>query len=542
MSPELADNLQALRDADNLLALERLRELGPAVFDAAVAQGLPAVACEAAYVTAREWFNRGEHLPALEWAARAMTAAPVTQAPLVHARTGVVLACAHAKLDQPEAAIAAVHQVLDRIAAGLPASVTPSLLTGLSLAYEALKLPHQALAMARAAVEALPADAVGTDRLTALLNLVNAAGVQHETLRQLDPGGAAAALQQAVADSETLAALADELKLSPAASLRVDACCGRVLRHAGRFEEACRLLERAWALCTADASHAPALQLQVLTELVASQRDAGHLEAASEHAQAAVALAERLSDRQAVSAHLQLASQMAELRGDHAEALALFKRYHALALALEQQAAAARIGDMQAAATALVLRTENAALRERRDGLQQSVDSLNRDVFNDALTGVANRRALEQRYQALQVRPLVLVMLDVDHFKRVNDRCSHVVGDRVLRQVAQVLAAHVRGHDFLARYGGEEFTALLPEMPPAAAAQACERLRAAVQAVDWATLAPGLAVTISLGAVAAWAGESFEAAVERADRCLYRAKQGGRNRAECDFAERPPGP
>ncbi len=160
-------------------------------------------------------------------------------------------------------------------------------------------------------------------------------------------------------------------------------------------------------------------------------------------------------------------------------------------------------------------------------------------AMTDELTRLPNRRALlAMARQALDGARrsdgvLSLLALDVDHFKRVNDTLGHEAGDVVLQRVAQAARRALRDGDAIGRVGGEEFLALLPATTLAGALEVGERLRAAVAALDVTDLAPGFAVTASLGAAERRADEmSVEAVARRADEALYRAKQNGRNRVE----------
>lgn len=155
-------------------------------------------------------------------------------------------------------------------------------------------------------------------------------------------------------------------------------------------------------------------------------------------------------------------------------------------------------------------------------------------ALRDQLTGLANRRHLDAQLPGLlesadeQDLPMTLAMVDVDHFKAINDRFGHAVGDRVLVTLAQLLRENTRGSDLVARVGGEEFVLALPEAPPPRALEVCERLRARVAAFAWGQLAPGLHVTLSVGL--AHAPPYAQAPLlERADAAMYRAKQQGRN-------------
>ncbi len=175
--------------------------------------------------------------------------------------------------------------------------------------------------------------------------------------------------------------------------------------------------------------------------------------------------------------------------------------------------------------------------------VEQAQAALERQAHEDELTGLFNRRHFFARLgQELSRarrhgRWLSLVMMDLDHFKNVNDRHGHQAGDEVLRQVARRLAGHCRSHDVLARYGGEEMALILPETDVQGAASLAEKLRAAVEEMR-VDLGQGLEVgiTISLGAVsldhAGLKTADDNLLVRLADQALYRAKQKGRNRVE----------
>lgn len=154
----------------------------------------------------------------------------------------------------------------------------------------------------------------------------------------------------------------------------------------------------------------------------------------------------------------------------------------------------------------------------------------------DALTGLGNRRQLDRRCAELlpalerDAEPAALVLIDVDHFKLVNDAYGHAVGDRVLVALAALLRENTRSRDVLARYGGEEFVALLPGMGLTQAAEVCERLRERVAAhTGWCAEVPELRLTISLG-LAAVPPYDLHGLLKWADGALYRAKRSGRNR------------
>ena len=156
-------------------------------------------------------------------------------------------------------------------------------------------------------------------------------------------------------------------------------------------------------------------------------------------------------------------------------------------------------------------------------------------IFEDPLTGLANRRFILTQLSG-QVsaarrhgRPLAIAIVDIDHFKAVNDEHGHAAGDVVLAGVTSTLRHNLRAEDQLGRLGGEEFLAVLPDAREDAAVTAAEKLRAAVARKQILYEGRELAVTVSIG-VAAWDGEPPEELLRRADEALYEAKRTGRDR------------
>jgi len=171
--------------------------------------------------------------------------------------------------------------------------------------------------------------------------------------------------------------------------------------------------------------------------------------------------------------------------------------------------------------------------------LQTVLDKLGELSLKDPLTGLSNRRYFQNvlvreiEMVARSGEPALLLMLDIDHFKKVNDTYGHPVGDSVLQNVAKALASCVRPMDTVARFGGEEFVIILPSCQGLYGQQVAERLRETVGAQALA-LATGeqLKVTISIGGAYAprWVRSTPELWLDRADSELYRAKSEGRNR------------
>ncbi|WP_245503571.1 GGDEF domain-containing protein [Aquabacterium lacunae] len=173
------------------------------------------------------------------------------------------------------------------------------------------------------------------------------------------------------------------------------------------------------------------------------------------------------------------------------------------------------------------------------DGLQAVIDGLCDISSRDALTGLANRRQFEVAISreidrvARAGEPALLLVLDIDHFKKVNDTHGHAAGDLVIQSVAAALQDCVRPMDTVARVGGEEFAIILPNCPPAFGQTVAERIRNKVASQPVALVGgAALAVTVSVGGAFApqWVRSSPTLWMDRADQQLYRAKAEGRNR------------
>jgi diguanylate cyclase (GGDEF)-like protein/PAS domain S-box-containing protein len=179
------------------------------------------------------------------------------------------------------------------------------------------------------------------------------------------------------------------------------------------------------------------------------------------------------------------------------------------------------------------------------------IDTLHELAYHDPLTGAENRRAFMEKLEAEFHRtqrtgnPAAVIMLDIDHFKRVNDTHGHDVGDLVLKHLVSVLQGGLRRIDTLGRIGGEEFAVLLPETTWVAAAELAERLRVLVESQAAAVPGTQVSYTISLGlATIAPTAESASAVLKQADKAMYQAKHSGRNRvcvAEDDACAQSPG-
>ncbi|MGZ0899253.1 diguanylate cyclase [Pseudomonas putida] len=179
-----------------------------------------------------------------------------------------------------------------------------------------------------------------------------------------------------------------------------------------------------------------------------------------------------------------------------------------------------------------------ASMEHEALGYREHLEEQRQKALLDPLTGLPNRAAWSERVEREMLDwqenggHLAMAILDLDHFKRINDNYGHLAGDKVLKIVADQLRKRLRGRDFIARFGGEEFVLLLPQTTPAVAAQVAEVLRATVEACPFHFKGERVVITTSIGLGAFRSGERSDQVLKRADAALYRAKELGRNRVE----------
>ena len=233
---------------------------------------------------------------------------------------------------------------------------------------------------------------------------------------------------------------------------------------------------------------------------------------------------ELLGSRDETARVLRVLSQVQEATGHYSEALASLRR----AGVLEQRL---RTEEAESRARAL-------AARRRLEQLRLETERYRRLAMEDSLTGLANRRQLDERLATLMKDArrggsvVTVALADVDHFKGINDRFSHAVGDEVLRCVGEILRSHCRLGDLAGRYGGEEFMLVFRSLDIRAGAEICERVRRAVESWDWASIHPHLRVTVSMGLAATSSFDEAQGLIDAADHWLYEAKHRGRNQVQ----------
>ena len=327
-----------------------------------------------------------------------------------------------------------------------------------------------------------------------------------------DPARAASERQAAVEQSERSIARAESS--GDDWTLRVAlANTAEMLSLDGRHDLALANLER---LAVLPGNPSASLRVHYLYTLGDVLMRSGQLQPARLAVTEALALADATHqvDHQ-VNASEKLAAILEEM-GETSAALALHKRFHALYVQRsgETTRRRARIEE---------IRSQAQFLRDRASILAEQ-------ALSDPLTGIANRRSLDQILNRLAGAPIAIAIVDLDHFKTVNDRYSHIAGDVVLQRVARIMVTHLGPHGHAARLGGEEFALIYPNAPEPTAAAFCEGIRIAVATADWSDIAPELTVTVSIGLAAGNGDVPSGELMLLADKRLYAAKTSGRDR------------
>jgi diguanylate cyclase (GGDEF)-like protein len=233
---------------------------------------------------------------------------------------------------------------------------------------------------------------------------------------------------------------------------------------------------------------------------------------------------EALGSRDECARVLRILSTAYEAAGNLTEALGCLRKAGAIEQRLKSE-------DTERRARAL-------AARRRLDQASLETERYKQLAFEDALTGLANRRSLDDRLATMMREAhargsvLTVALADVDHFKGINDRFSHAVGDEVLRCVGEILRSHCRLGDIAGRYGGEEFMLVFRGLDMRSSADICERIRRAAETWDWQSIHPQLRVTLSMGLATSTSFRDPQGLLDAADHWLYEAKHHGRNQVQ----------
>jgi diguanylate cyclase len=291
-------------------------------------------------------------------------------------------------------------------------------------------------------------------------------------------------------------------------------CCklGRVLSKRKKYKSALMLHEKSLALLKSSGYN------YVITLLLFMQSETliemNALEEAIIRLKVMLEQLENSQNHNNLGLTLKLLSKTCEARGDFQQALQFFVRFHEVETKRYRQQ------------QQLILNASH--MRQETERIRQENIVLSQQVQQDALTGLANRRALNQALE--QNRYFCIVLADVDYFKRINDRFSHGIGDQVLQWLSHLFVQHTQQNEMAARYGGEEFALLwhTPDHPVAALAR-CQRLRQMVESFAWERLHPDISVTMSFGLALMDEASDPNGALALADARLYQAKHRGRN-------------
>jgi diguanylate cyclase (GGDEF)-like protein len=343
----------------------------------------------------------------------------------------------------------------------------------------------------------------------------------HHRMEQGDLAGAEAEVERAFA---LLAADAERNRFA----LGVVHCTrADIRRRAGRPEDALSDARHASGLLTAGGDPNPYLLAMTVLVEVQALLELGRLDDA---ARAGQGVLDHLGERVPQARSLILTTVATALR----EAGRLEEAFDALARAAEVERQAFReLADLQRGLERATLEAQ--AARRHADMLERKNRHLREQADRDWLTGLHNRRYLAREadlHEGELAGPFSVAIVDLDHFKHVNDRFGHDAGDRVLVRVATLLLAGLREHDTVVRMGGEEFMLLLPGTGERAAVACCERLREAIRDEDWDGIAGGMTVTASFGVATTRDVLDLDALTKCADERLYAAKRAGRDRVQ----------
>lgn len=536
---------------------------------------------------ATEAFERGEHAQAIEMATRAETLAHE-----IDDRCALILAlrllvALYSREGQPEQAIVVGQEALQWIRDSEDYAGRADLLCNMAACFLELGLDQDALSHVSEGMEA--ARKAGDPRL--LCQAYNRIGLANGQVGQFDEAerflaealviarelqnaeelyrtlnnlgvvasdsfdacrdrGDDALASEAIARARTFAQEALQVAHASGNAYRAALCMsnlGRYLGVSGEIGPSFELLDQAYALAIKHGYRALGLACDGIRAEILVQ--------AGRHHQAIPVLLIALERAQGMYSnalvrdmHLQLYKAY-KARGSMADALTQHEKYHALVKAqLEQRSHTqsrlllnrleldqARFGAERSRMEADLQRVRAERMAVEKARLEEEAIELSRNLLSDPLTGLGNRRQIDLGLPPLLVHAtrsgmtLSVAVLDIDHFKKVNDRFGHPVGDTVLRELANILRSTLRAGDMIARMGGEEFLIALIDTPSQYARETCERLRDTVERHAWDDVAVGLHVTVSIGLCIQVVGLDMAEILARADAALYKAKHGGRN-------------
>lgn len=487
----------------------------------------------AAQLGAKIGWNAKRPETGLRWADVALDRAARLQDTVLESEAWALKGACHALQPAPTLAVQCLDKSLRQLSVQWPSETRRTILTAVGLSYQYLGLFAPATTTLRRAHEISCANEAVVSQLRHGVNLCYALVESLDTqLEGHEPGmgPAAEALRDearaliARIDAHLPADAPDQLFFATRdATARLALVCGD-------YQDA---LTRLQSCMDRGTEQRPFHLLSWQADMAYAAHQLGRFDAAQAlAAQARHSLAQGAPQ---AGSHVEFRrmARLAVVEGDAAAVMHWMRRLHARIVSRERAMLDARAAELQALETQQHLHLELDELRRRDAGLRQQFAALEQLARTDALTGLLNRRGLDGAFDALAGGAGFVLALDLDHFKGVNDRFGHAVGDTVLQRLAQLMIETFRGRDRLCRLGGEEFVALLADTDEAGARRAAERLRARVEADDWPAISHSLRVTLSAGLVRVGPGEGLSHALARADAALYAAKAAGRNQVVC---------
>lgn len=349
-------------------------------------------------------------------------------------------------------------------------------------------------------------------------------------------GRAAAALDSALAAHALALALGS--RLWEAYTLHT---LGQIYTDQGRYAEALAPLEASLPLAQAEGS--AYIGLVSMIALGHVYRHLDQLAAALTALQDSLQRAETLDHTLYRYRCHETLAELYEAAGQWHKALIHYKQFHILKEQVFNEQNMARLQNLEILHQLVQIRQEAQQYQQRNTALEAEIarrtmleQELQHLAMTDGLTGLANRRHFIHeaetalRQAQIQGRPLSLAVIDLDHFKQINDLYGHAAGDRALRLIAEVFQAQIRPSDLLARFGGDEFVLLLPDTDQVQAVKVLERIRQHLRAHPLSAEETSLLLTLSVGVVGVSnPSESLDHLLARADSGLYKAKRAGRD-------------
>lgn len=504
----------------------------------AAVHGEPARLARVALLAAKTCWNAKYAEQGVHWSGLAIDAAALANNEALDAEAWALKGACHALAAQAALAVQCLDRAIRRLSPRVAMEVQRTVFTAVGLSYQYLGLFVPALGPLRRAYDIARGQTSDEGMLRCGVNLAFAL-VEAIEISSEDSGSERDALVKEAAD--LVGAMDQRMPANPSdqifyatrdATARLLIACGDAIGARSRLQ-AC--LDRG-------SERRPHHLVSWLIDLAHAEKQLNLNAEASEHAAKARELLSEVSCPEPTAVEMRRLARLVVIEGNAEDTMTWMRRSHARIVRNEHAMLEARAAEFNVLESSQSMMLELVDLRRQREGLHEQFRALEQMSKTDALTGMLNRRALDTEYLALRGPGMHVALFDLDHFKLINDRHGHAVGDAVLREVSRLISETLRAADRAARYGGDEIAALLLDASDEGAFDAIERLRRRIEQHDWTRIRDGMMVTLSAGVTRVVETESLDLAIARADAALYRAKKEGRNRAvrvTSDEARRP---